>query len=121
MPQNISRAVARASWYGGHSAGTGSASAASPASALAIAVVNRGDPSIDDCWDASGSEFSYGKRGSSRDRLASTDTADARVQQPHRHAATPRVRSRCRFKNRGTEYVSEYGMKRVNGSTTTEP
>jgi hypothetical protein len=28
-----------------------------------------------------------------------------------------RVRSHCRFRNRGTEYVSEPGMKRINGRT----
>ena len=32
------------------------------------------------------------------------------------HAA-PRVRSHCRFRNRGTEYVSELGKKRMSGST----
>ena len=29
-----------------------------------------------------------------------------------------RVRSHCRFRNRGTEYVSEYGIKWMSGSTT---
>jgi hypothetical protein len=30
--------------------------------------------------------------------------------------ALARVRSHCRFRNRGTEYVSESGVKRMNGS-----
>ena len=29
----------------------------------------------------------------------------------------PRVRSHCRFRNRGTEYVSESGMKLMSGRT----
>ena len=33
-------------------------------------------------------------------------------------AIPPRVRSRCRFKNRGTEYVSESGTKRMCGRAT---
>jgi hypothetical protein len=32
----------------------------------------------------------------------------------------PRVRSHCRFSNRGTEYVSESGMKWVSGSAKQE-
>jgi hypothetical protein len=28
-----------------------------------------------------------------------------------------RVRSHCRFRNRGTEYVSKCGIKRMGGST----
>jgi hypothetical protein len=31
-----------------------------------------------------------------------------------------RVRSHCRFRNRGTEYVSEYGVKRVGGDKATK-
>jgi hypothetical protein len=31
--------------------------------------------------------------------------------------ATPRVRSHCRFRSRGTEYVGEYGIKWMRGST----
>ena len=29
----------------------------------------------------------------------------------------PKVRSHCRFRNRGTKYVSESGMKRMSGGT----
>jgi hypothetical protein len=32
-------------------------------------------------------------------------------------AARAGVRSHCRFRNRGTEYISKYGMKRTNGCT----
>jgi hypothetical protein len=37
--------------------------------------------------------------------------------QPARARAEPRVRSRCRCRNSGTEYVREYGMKWMSGST----
>jgi hypothetical protein len=29
----------------------------------------------------------------------------------------PRIRSHCRLRSRGTEYVSDSGMKRMSGST----
>ena len=36
---------------------------------------------------------------------------------PTRTGSRPRVRSHCRFRNRGTEYVSDSGMKRMSGGT----
>ena len=33
-------------------------------------------------------------------------------------AGEPRVRWHCRFKKRGTDYLSESGMKRMSGRTT---
>jgi hypothetical protein len=36
---------------------------------------------------------------------------------PGRPRAPPRVRSQCRFSNRGTEYVSRSGIKWMSGST----
>jgi hypothetical protein len=37
--------------------------------------------------------------------------------QPKRAGGVPRVRLHCRFRNRGTEYVSKSGMKWMGGST----
>jgi hypothetical protein len=42
-----------------------------------------------------------------------TPDADA----AHGSGAEPRVRSHCRFRKRCTEYVSDSGIKWVNGST----
>jgi hypothetical protein len=43
--------------------------------------------------------------------------ATARSPCDGRNGSRRRVRSHCRFRNRGTEYVREYGMKRMNGGT----